>query len=290
MKFIHISDLHIPTKIPIFGLRGKMISGYLNFALRRRKLHPFQAIERLIEFIQKSDYDCLLLSGDITNVSHELEFAETRKILAPILNEKAFLIPGNHDRYMTSSVLPVDLYMKYFGEFSGAEIPNADGEYIRVKKIKDLTLIGWDSNEPTPIAIATGFVKSKVINITQNYLKANQIKKYAIICHHPVWNPPDGFESEHHKMKNREEVASSLLSQPPLAFFHGHCHSNWIRNKTADTPYYIINSASSTRLSGAKHKTGFHAGELKDNTLAVKRYKLNKDDLNYKEDPLVWYE
>ena len=290
MKFIHISDLHIPVKIPIFALRGKMISGYLNFALRRRKLHPMQAVENLLEFIQKSDYDCLILSGDITNVSHEKEFEATRKILSPILNEKAFLIPGNHDRYMTSSVQPVDLYKKYFGEFSGEEIPNADGEYIRVKKIKDLTLIGWDSNEPTPIAIATGFVKSKVMEITKNYLQENQIKKYAIVCHHPIWSIPDGFESEYHKMKNREEVVSTLKANPPLAYFHGHCHSNWIRSKTADTPYYIINSASTTRLSGPKHKTGFHVGELKENSLAVKRYKFTKEDQSYKEDSLVWYE
>ena len=290
MKFIHISDLHIPTKIPILALRGKMISGYLNFALRRRKLHPFQAIERLVEFILKSDYDCLLLSGDITNVSHEIEFAETRKILSPILNEKAFLIPGNHDRYMTSSVEPTDLYKKYFGEFSGKEIQNANGEYIRIKKIKDITLVGWDSNEPTPIAIATGFVKPKVIELTKQFLQDNKIAKYAIVCHHPIWNPAGNFESEHHKMKNREQVVESLLAQPPLAFFHGHCHSNWIRNKTADTPYYIINSASSTRLSGTKHNTGFHVGELKEGSLAVKRYKFTKENLDYKEDSLVWYE
>jgi 3',5'-cyclic AMP phosphodiesterase CpdA len=290
MKFIHISDLHIPVKIPIFALRGKMISGYLNFALRRRKLHPMEAVERIIEFIKASDYDCLILSGDITNVSHKKEFEETRKILAPILNEKAFLIPGNHDRYMTSSVEPVDLYKKYFGEFSGEEIPNAQGEYIRVKKVKDLTLIGWDSNEPTPIAIATGYVKPQVPEITKKFLQENKIQKYAVICHHPVWSPPDGFESEYHKMKNRGEVVSSFLTNPPLAYFHGHCHSNWIRNKTAATPYYIINSASSTRLSGPKHKTGFHVGELKDGSLTVKRYKFTMEDQAYKEDSLIWYD
>ena len=91
-------------------------------------------------------------------------------------------------------------------------------------------------------------------------------------------------------MKNRTEVVSSLLANPPLAYFHGHCHSNWIRNKTADTPYYIINSASSTRLSGPKHKTGFHVGELKNDSLEVKRHAFNKKILNYKEEPLVWYD
>ena len=290
MKFIHISDLHIPVRIPLISLRGKMISGYLNFALRRRKLHPISAVHRLIEFIQKSDYDCLILSGDITNVSHEREFAETRKILSPILNEKAFVIPGNHDRYMTKSVKPVDLYEKYFGEFSGRQIPNAEGEYIRTKKIKDLTLIGWDSNEPTPIAIATGFVKPKVISLTQKFLTENKIEKYTVICHHPIWSPPDSVESEYHKMKNREEVVSSLLTIPPLAYFHGHCHSNWIRNKMADTPYYIINSASSTRISDPTHRTGFHVGELKDAGLQIKRHAFMKEIHDYKEDSLVWYE
>lgn len=290
MKFIHISDLHIPTKVPIFSLRGKMISGYLNYSLRRRKLHPFKIIESLIEFIQKSTYDCLILSGDITNVSHEKEFDEARRILSPILNEKAFLIPGNHDRYMESSVRPVDLYEKYFGEFSGDKIANSDGEYIRRRKIGDLNLIGWDSNEPTPIAIATGYVKPKVIELTHNFLKENKINRYALVCHHPIWNNPDGFESEYHKMKNREEVASGLQSFPPIAFFHGHCHTNWVKNKSADNPYYIINSASSTRLSSHTHKTGFHVGELKDNSLSVQRYSIDRETLSYKEDSLVWYE
>jgi hypothetical protein len=91
-------------------------------------------------------------------------------------------------------------------------------------------------------------------------------------------------------MKNREEVVRSLLNNSPIAFFHGHCHTNWIRNKTEATPYYIINSASSSRLSGPKHKTGFHVGELKDDSLAVKRYKFTKENFNYQEDSLVWYD
>lgn len=290
MKFIHISDLHIPVRIPLISLRGKMISGYLNFALRRRKLHPISAVHKLVEFIQKSDYDCLILSGDITNVSHEREFAETRKILSPILNEKVFVIPGNHDRYMKKSVRPIDLYEKYFAEFSGTQIPNAEGEYIRIKKIGDITLIGWDSNEPTPIAIATGYVKPKVVELTRKFIEDNHIKKYAVICHHPIWSPPDSFESEYHKMKNRAEVVDSLLQNPPIAYFHGHCHSNWIRNKTEATPYYIINSASTTRISDPKHQTGFHVGELKEGSLNVKRHAFHKEQHQYLEDPLVWYD
>ncbi len=290
MKFIFISDIHLPIKVPIFSLRGKMISGYLNYSLRRRKLHPVAVIESLLSFIQKTDYDCLILSGDITNVSHKLEFEEARKLLDPILNEKAFLIPGNHDRYMESSVNPVDLYEKYFGEFSGDKIPNSEGEYIRIKKIKDLTLIGWDSNAPTPIAIATGFVKPKVIEITKKYLTENKIKQYALVCHHPIWNPPDGFESEYHKMKNREEVVSLIQDFPPIAYFHGHCHSNWIRNKTTNSPYHIINSASTTRLGSHTHKTGFHVGELQKDSLQIKRYAFDKSEQSFKEDSLVWYE
>ncbi len=273
MKFIHISDLHLPTKLPFLKLRGKPFIGYLNYYLRRRKLHPIEVIESIVSFIKNSEYDCLIISGDITNISHEKEFIEAKRILSPVLNEKAFLIPGNHDRYSLESL---SYFEKYFGEFAGDQIPSIP-LYAKTKKFKNITLLGLDSNHPTSIANASGFIEPETLYKSFNYLKEKQISKFAVVCHHPIWNPPDKFESIYHRMTNREEVQSLFLEHPPIAYFHGHAHTNWIKNKSKDMPYSIVNSASSTRLSDARHESGFHTGDLSVDTLNLKRFAFSKE-------------
>jgi 3',5'-cyclic AMP phosphodiesterase CpdA len=288
MKLIHISDLHFPVRLPILGLKGKMILGYLNYWFRRRKLHPLLAFEKIVELTQKIDYDVLILSGDITNVSHRLEFQKSREILKPILNEKIFIIPGNHDRYTDESIYENNFFDEYFGEFSGTQIPEVKG-YARYKKIGEEILLGLDSNLPTPIASAMGYIDPQILNESIQFLKKKNWKNYSIVCHHPIWNSPIGFESEYHKMKNREELKSILLEFPPVAFFHGHCHTNWIKKADQEFPIHMINSASSTRVSDSSHETGFHLGEITKEKISLKRFSFDSSLQELVEKKLILY-
>ncbi|TGN17661.1 metallophosphoesterase family protein [Leptospira idonii] len=283
MKIIHISDLHFPTHLPLFSLRGKSVIGYLNYSLRRRKKYPMKLVETLISTIQDLEYDALVISGDITNVSHESEFIRAKKILSPVLNEKAFLIPGNHDRYKKESLKPESLFEKHFGDYLGESLSSS--YYLRRKEIAGQSFIGWDSNQPLPIAKANGYVPLEVIGETFE----KQKKDYVLVCHHPLWNPKGQEESSGHKMSNRADVAKSLNSQPPSLYLHGHTHTNWIKKPGNLMPFYIVNSASSTRLSDSGHECGFHLIE-KDNNgqYSFKRYIYLKNKNEFKESPLVF--
>lgn len=285
MKVIHISDLHFPTEIPLLSLRWKMFTGYFNYFLRRRKKYPGQLYQSLINVIQSINYDLLIISGDITNVSHEVEFKKARELLDPLLNEKAFMIPGNHDRYMKSAIQPVDYFQKYFGEFLGENIK--EDKYLKVKSTKEIPVIGWDSNFPSGIGNAAGRVDEKVIADTISYLKENGISKYLLVCHHPLWNPIGFEESKHHKMLNREDVIRNLKDTPPLIYFHGHKHSNFYKKPDTAIPFTIINSASSTMVPGGRHKTGFHTIDISPEKLIVKRYAYN--DMTFVETDTIEY-
>ncbi len=105
MRILHISDLHFPKRIPYFSLRGKAIVGYLNYRLRRRSKYPIHLIQTLVKHIKSLEYDALVISGDLTNVSHPDEFEYAKEILDPILDERTFMIPGNHDRYQKNPYL-----------------------------------------------------------------------------------------------------------------------------------------------------------------------------------------
>ena len=287
MKIIHISDLHFPVSIPFWKLRGKMFSGYLNYTLRRKKKYPLEGIRAFLNKIKSLPYEVLILSGDITNVSHEKEFEEAYKILKPILDERAFIIPGNHDRYIKSSIEPLDMFINYFGEYIGEDISQQMG-YIRKKEIGNFLLIGWDSNQPTGLADASGFVEPKIVEQTLDYVKA-QTKPYFLVCHHPIWNPHNKQEHSYHKLKNREFILSRLKTFPPLAYFHGHLHTNWVLKKNLDIPFYIFNSASSTRVADNVHKSGFHYINIKNETWEIKRFHYLEAAKEYLETHVIFY-
>lgn len=252
MRILHISDLHFPKRIPYFSLRGKAIVGYLNYRLRRRSKYPIHLIQTLVKHIKSLEYDALVISGDLTNVSHPDEFEYAKEILDPILDERTFMIPGNHDRYQKKSISPVPLFEKYFANWMGTSA--SKGVYLYKKQIGDKTFVGWDSNTALPIAKANGYINPSVFDETFTHIP----KDYILVCHHPIWNPRDQVESKGHKLTNRAEVVERLKSHPPIVYLHGHTHSNWIKLPGDRIPFSIVNSASSTRLSDRGHDCGFH--------------------------------
>lgn len=260
MKILHISDLHFPKKLSLFSLRGKAIVGYLSYRLRRKSKHPLVLISAMVEAISKLEYDALIISGDLTNVSHPGEFQNAKEILSPLLTDKTFLIPGNHDRYHKLAVGPNPLFEKTFSEWMGKSLdPNL---YIRSKKIGGKLFIGWDSNYAIPRITANGFVSPEIIDKTLSLVT----EPYVLVCHHPLWNPKTEIESKTHQMTNRSEVVEKLKTKPPELYLHGHTHTNWVKLPGARTTFPIVNSASSTRLSDRNHECGFHLIEIEKST------------------------
>ncbi|EMJ95623.1 metallophosphoesterase family protein [Leptospira alstonii] len=288
MKILHLSDLHFPTSVPFFQLKGKMLVGYLNYNLRRRKKYPKKVWDSILNFILETNPDAIVVSGDITNVSHEEEFKTAEKILSELPRKKVFYIPGNHDRYMRQSVGENAFYEKYFSELSGESISH-NAHYIRIKKIGGLHFVGWDSNNPLSILNAYGRIQPEVVLQTKRFLSEKKIRNYVLVCHHPIWNPVDRQETVHHKLLNREEIASLLKERPPLVYLHGHVHTNWVKFPGSELPYYVVNSASSTRLPDKRHESGFHLLEIQKQNVKIQRYTYNIERSKFTEAPLVSY-
>ncbi|EKQ84269.1 metallophosphoesterase family protein [Leptospira kirschneri] len=288
MKILHLSDLHFPTSLPFFQLKGKMFVGYLNYNLRRKNKYPRKVWDSILTFVQEINPDAIVVSGDLTNVSHEEEFKIAKKILNELPLKKVFYIPGNHDRYVKQSSGENALYEKYFSELSGESI-SYNKSYIRIKKIQNLHFVGWDSSIPLSVLNAHGRIHPEVVLQTKKFLSEKKITNYILVCHHPIWNPIDKQETVHHKLLNREEVASLLKERPPILYLHGHVHTNWVKFPGKELPYYVINSASSTRLPDAKHESGFHLIEIQKQKVKIQRYTYNLKRSKFTEAPLVSY-
>lgn len=287
MKIIHISDLHFPVSVPFWKLKGKMITGYLNYRIRRKKKYPVEAIKALIRRVKSLPYDLLIISGDFTNVSHQNEFLESKKILNFLLDERVFVVPGNHDRYVRLALEPVDLFHFTFSNFSGTQVESCN-HYLKVLELKNYYVIGWDSNSPSMIGDASGFLEQCVVDETLKFLQ-DKSKPYFVVCHHPIWNPPNQQEHNFHKLRNRDYIFQKLLENPPLAYFHGHVHTNWVKKKTNEFPFYVFNSASSTRISDSAHHSGFHYIQITEGEWKIQRFHYVVHAKEYLETDVIAY-
>lgn len=267
MRIIHLSDLHFPTKLGITTLRGKSLLGYGNYFLRRKVKYPENLWTGLVTYLSQMSYDALLITGDLTNVSHPIEFERAYQNLAPLLDNKAFLIPGNHDRYKKEALAPEPLFEKFFGEWMGEVVGLR--AFVRKKVIKDYVMLGWDSNKPMPPLVASGYVEPEVFSISKPIL---QKEKVILLCHHPLWNPGKKIESRSHRLKNRQEVAKFLSENPPLVYLHGHTHTNWFKEPGPILPFPVVNSASSSRLTDNAHHSGFHLIQISAKGIQVERH------------------
>ena len=159
---IHISDLHFHTYPQNFrDWKSKRILGAANLLFRRKRQFPLQRAKRLVEQIQKMNWDHLVISGDLTQLALEKGFSRARKTLEPLLTdpERVTVIPGNHDRYV-SQAAGTDLFSQYFGEFFG-------NKEIHVCKLNsDWVIIGWDSAHPNDWLSASGTVRRSTIQAT----------------------------------------------------------------------------------------------------------------------------
>ena len=71
-----------------------------NLLFRRARQYPLQRAKMLVGQIQNMKWDHLVISGDLTQLSLEAEFALARETLGPLLKDRkrGTIIPGNHDR------------------------------------------------------------------------------------------------------------------------------------------------------------------------------------------------
>jgi len=272
---IHISDLHFhsyPQKLSEFN--AKRILGATNLLIRRAREFPLKRAKLLVEIIQKMEWDHLVISGDITQLSLEKEFSLAREILDPLLikSERVTVIPGNHDRYINQHD-GTDLFTKYFGEFFGKN-------EIHVSKINQKwVLVGWDSAHPNDLRTAAGTVKNITIQATEKLLQNFPDQtNFIVVNHYPLTFPEDWKFDRSHELYNLVPVRNWILQNPQIRLYlHGHIHLNWVHRLPRDSApeLLLVNSAASCSKLYNGQSSSFHQIVLEDSKVKVNPILLN---------------
>ena len=272
---IHISDLHFhsyPQKLSEFN--AKRILGATNLLIRRAREFPLKRAKLLVEIIQKMEWDHLVISGDITQLSLEKEFSLAREILDPLLikSERVTVIPGNHDRYINQHD-GTDLFTKYFGEFFGKN-------EIHVSEINQKwILVGWDSAHPNDLRTAAGTVKNITIQATEKLLQNFPDQtNFIVVNHFPLTFPEDWKFDRSHELYNLVPVRNWILQNSQIRLYlHGHIHLNWVHRLPRDSApeLLLVNSAASCSKLYNGQSSSFHQIVLEDSKVKVNPILLN---------------
>lgn len=265
MRFLHCSDIHLLDLSGVGPLRflNKRLTGGVNLALKRRKLHNDALFDRMIEQARALSVDRMVITGDLTNLALESEFELVQQRLRSAQLEIT-VIPGNHDAYTRGSTRS-RRFEHYLREFMEGERDPRGGDYPFVQRFGDVALIGVSTAVATLPLYATGVVGDEQLARLDRVfadLAAKSVFRIVLI-HHPVM---PGAAKKRHDLLDLEAFGAVIRRHGAELILHGHEHrriEGFIPGPGAPVPVHGI--ASGTCLSERPGREGaFSVYEIAD--------------------------
>ncbi|MEZ4451498.1 MAG: metallophosphoesterase [Nannocystaceae bacterium] len=222
LRFVHCSDIHLLDLEGVSPLRflNKRLTGAVNLAMNRRRHYAGHLFDHIVEHARAEGADRLVITGDVTNLALEAEFALVRKKL-----EEAGLpvtvIPGNHDAYTRGSVR-TRRFEEYLGGFMEGERQGSH-DYPFVQRFGDVALIGLSTAIATLPLYATGRLGDEQLRRLDAILEALGREKVAriVLIHHPVM---PGVAKARHDLLDLDAFMKVIARRGAELILHGHEH------------------------------------------------------------------
>jgi 3',5'-cyclic AMP phosphodiesterase CpdA len=266
MKLAHFSDVHV-TDFPLAGSFAlKRLAAVVSYSLMGRGAH-FQGssarIASLLADVDAQGVDHALCTGDLTGVSTQEEFARVAALFGPRRSEpgRYTVIPGNHDRYVTSAATRFE---EYFG------LVSEGGHYPFVKRLTpDVSLVAIDVARPTSVIDSSGLVgdaqRKKLLEVlTDGSLKERMV---VLALHYGLLRKGGVRDRRSHGLRDDLELMS-LLDRDDVTVdlvLHGHMH----RPYTVRTQRRLVICAGSATDLHVRPRPGYHVYELDPKTFTV---------------------
>lgn len=232
-RIAHLSDLHVLALegVPLWRLlTGKRLTGYFNLLLRRGAAHSAALAHHLLEDLAQQDVDHVVITGDMTNLALESEFAAARRLLERRVGlpaNRITVIPGNHDRYTRGAFVS-----KRFENTLEPYLQNdlkslGTGTFPVVRLLKDTAIIGLNSAVPRLPFIASGQVGSEQVDALKKLLRAPELQgRFVMLAvHHPVVYPVSAAKVYIKGLRDADRLVQALAHWPAGGLvLHGHLH------------------------------------------------------------------
>jgi 3',5'-cyclic AMP phosphodiesterase CpdA len=216
----HLSDPHLgPIPTPrLRELINKRGLGIINWYRKRHRHHHADVLAAIIADMKAQSPDHIAVTGDLVNVSLDVEFANAARWLDTLGTPKdVTLVPGNHDAYIRRAS---GWAAQHWGEFMRGD----DGAaFPFVRRRGPLALIGLTTSLPTGPFMATGRVGGEQLARLAEILiaLAREPLFRVVLIHHPP------IPNRRHYMKRLIDGAMfrALLAEHGAELvLHGHNH------------------------------------------------------------------
>ncbi len=247
MRIAHFSDVHALdlTGVSPWRFFNKRAAGYLNLLLRRREKHSLGLFDSLIADLNREPPDEVIVTGDLTNLSLEPEFALARRKLDELSLGSAHVtvVPGNHDVY-TLSALRDQVFAKLFGAYFESDDKHREFPLSRLRG--EVAIIGASTARPSPPPFADGAIGAEQLEKIERLLESAKGKFRILALHHP---PLDNRHAVLRGLRDRKKLQAVLARVGCELVLHGHEHRD-LRQELAgpNGPIPVIGVGSATYL------------------------------------------
>ena len=235
---IHISDLHLSEHL----LRG----ADKHYKLPHRYGHSVKAFLALDDFLRNSDWDLLIITGDISRIGNPESFEIARNWLENEItigaakvglnlskndDKQYVIIPGNHDRF--NGLLKQSSLDNYHHEFPAIQIGGVKSFY---KNDIRVNVHLYDSTTESG-GFAFGQIEEKAL--VPRTCSQDQINIAAL--HHHFIQPPKHLREPTTELLNSADVAAYLLNTGFDCIMFGHTHKGYIGSSSVEVLSGILN-------------------------------------------------
>ncbi len=283
MRIAHVSDPHVLTRTAAHWrslLFNKRLTGYANLVLRRGRVHRRDyLLSVLAAAADQSDH--LVVTGDITNLSLEHEYAEARRLLADVARRtEVTVVPGNHDIYLPSVHRR---FTHYFRAFMESDLPELArdlpaGPFPTVKLRGGVAFIGVSTAIPRPPFINAGYIGHPQLDALEEVLAHPAVRDRMpiLLIHHP----PIDARSRIVRLRDGLVDAAALravlaeLARGLVLFGHIHVRRRWTLPTSSGTLDFIAAGGAALDHQDASVRAGFnlYTVDIGGNLASVEAY------------------
>jgi 3',5'-cyclic AMP phosphodiesterase CpdA len=275
VRIAHLSDLHLldlEGAVP-HRLLNKRITGYLNIRFHRKSVHKPHAAQAAARALKKLAIDHLVITGDVSNLALEREFAMVQRFLDEDLGLPAHqvsLVPGNHDAY-TGGAHRSQRFATTFEPYLRSDLPelNEPGQRFPYVHLRGpIAVIGLSTALPRLPLVASGALGRAQIAALGRILAHKEVKMRTpvILQHHPIHNPTSFAKSTLEGLSDAADEIRALRDVGRGLLLHGHLHRRVHRTLPTNRGYIDAVGATSASLlhESDERMAGFNVYEVDD--------------------------
>ncbi len=225
LRFLHCSDIHL------LSLRGvgphqflnKRFVGGANLLLRRAKQHEEALFDRLLEHARTEAVDRLVITGDLSNLALDQEFAHIAAKLEGA-GMPVTVIPGNHDAYTRGAQRRRGFERTFGAYMRGAQASPDDLDYYPfVQRFGQIALIGVSTAHASLPLYAVGAVGESQLTRLDTILRelGEAEMTRVVLIHHPVIQ---GEAKPRHDLTDLGAFGAVIAARGAELILHGHEH------------------------------------------------------------------